>query len=125
MSKGYPLQTIEDQEAEIDALKRLLWLRHGCPVSSLYGDDGEMQCGQCGIDFKRSTAGQIEGSFIRINYPKMAELLTMLTGTAKALDPDPEIIQRKRPTVAELNTILNGPEKPIITKEDGSIGVEE
>jgi len=27
--------------------------------------------------------------------------------------------------VAELNTILNGPEKPIITKEDGSIGVEE
>lgn len=31
-----------------------LWLNHGCPVDGLYGDDGEMQCGQGHIiDFKR------------------------------------------------------------------------
>lgn len=38
-------------------LRKLLWLRHGC--EGLYGDDGEMQCGVCGIDFKRDTPNQI------------------------------------------------------------------
>ena len=41
-------------------LRRLLWLRHGCKFASLYGDDGEMQCSGCGIDFKRMTAVQID-----------------------------------------------------------------
>ena len=44
-------------------LRQLLWLRHGCPIHALYGDDGEMQCGQCLIDFKRNTAEQIEARF--------------------------------------------------------------
>lgn len=29
------------------------WTGHGCPFSALYGDDGEMQCNRCGVDFKR------------------------------------------------------------------------
>ena len=41
-------------------LRRLLWLHHGCPTISLYGDDGEMQCSKCGIDFKRMGAKDIE-----------------------------------------------------------------
>jgi hypothetical protein len=40
--------------------RRLLWLAHGCPVSALYGDDGEMSCGNCGVDFKRFTPAQIK-----------------------------------------------------------------
>jgi hypothetical protein len=42
-------------EATGDALeaRRLLWLRHG--HRGLYGDDGEMQCNECGVDFKRDS----------------------------------------------------------------------
>lgn len=36
---------------ELDGLRRLLFLQHPC--SGKYGDDGEMQCGSCLIDFKR------------------------------------------------------------------------
>lgn len=40
--------------------RRLLWLRHGCPREALYGDDGELSCGRCCIDFARMTAGEVE-----------------------------------------------------------------
>jgi hypothetical protein len=42
------------------ALRRLLWLRHGCSYSSLYGDDGEMRCNECNIDFLRYNINYIE-----------------------------------------------------------------
>jgi hypothetical protein len=29
---------------EVEQLRKLLWLNHGCPVHYLYSDDGEMQC---------------------------------------------------------------------------------
>lgn len=32
-------------------IRRFLWFHHG--HTGLYGDDGEMQCGTCGKDFKR------------------------------------------------------------------------
>jgi hypothetical protein len=38
--------------------RRLLWQRHGC--AGLYGDDGEMQCGSCILDFKRQPPSEIE-----------------------------------------------------------------
>jgi len=56
-------------------LRKLLWLRHGCPPHGLYGDDGEMQCSACGIDFKRASAKYIERRFLEINQPKMAKAL--------------------------------------------------
>ena len=34
-------------------LRREWWLNHGDSFPQLYGDDGEMQCGRCLIDFKR------------------------------------------------------------------------
>lgn len=34
--------------------RRYMWIGHGCPKRFLYGDDGEMQCHHCGLDFKRS-----------------------------------------------------------------------
>lgn len=43
---------------ERDTLAR--WVReewafnHGCPIGAIYGDDGELQCNRCGIDFKRT-----------------------------------------------------------------------
>jgi len=53
-----------DEEDNI-ALRKLLWLRHGCPVSALYGDDGEMQCPICMIDFLRDSPEQIESVFLK------------------------------------------------------------
>jgi len=40
--------------------RRLLWLKHGCHMQYLYGDDGEMQCQKCMIDFKRDMPEEIE-----------------------------------------------------------------
>ena len=46
-----------------EILRELLWLNHGCPISCLYGDDGEMQCNNMQahkpIDFVRDTPGEI------------------------------------------------------------------
>jgi hypothetical protein len=53
-------------------LRRLLWLRHGCPCAALYGDDGEMQCHACVIDFRRDTPEQIDARFMEINDPVIA-----------------------------------------------------
>lgn len=41
-------------------LRELLWLRHGCPITMLYGDDGNMQCSKCGIDFLHDSVASIE-----------------------------------------------------------------
>ena len=50
-------------EDENKILRKLLWLNHGC--TSLYGDDGEMQCASCMIDFKRVPVEEIEQKFTR------------------------------------------------------------
>lgn len=49
-------------DAEL-TLRRLLWLHHG--HSRLYGDDGEMQCSECPLDFKRDAVQRIEEVFTR------------------------------------------------------------
>lgn len=64
--------TPEEATKEIDKLKELLWLRHGCSIAALYGDDGEMQCSSCGLDFKRFTASQIEEHFRTIAMQKFS-----------------------------------------------------
>jgi len=44
-------------------LREMLWIRHGCPITHLYGDDGEMQCSTCMIDFKRDEVKTIYYKF--------------------------------------------------------------
>ncbi len=51
-------------------LRQLLWLRHGCNITSLYGDDGEMQCNKYLIDFKRDTPGSIKKRFTQPGLDK-------------------------------------------------------
>ena len=34
--------------------RKCWWLHHACPPEARYGDDGEMQCGACLLDFKRA-----------------------------------------------------------------------
>ena len=61
---------IGDIETENKILRRLLWLRHGCPFPALYGDDGEMQCNVCMIDFKEITAEMLEKKFRSLGMKK-------------------------------------------------------
>ena len=65
--------------AENEKLRMLLWLRHGC--TSLYGDDGEMQCGSCIIDFKRDTADSIEHKWYTENQKAIEEYMKQGTMT--------------------------------------------
>ena len=62
----------EQAEAERDALRKLVWLRHGCSFVSLYGDDGEMQCHTCRLDFKRMTPEQIEQRWMQQGLAALA-----------------------------------------------------
>lgn len=54
-------------------LRHMLWLRHGCPQHALYGDDGEMQCSSCLIDFKRSSAQGIQERFHRLTLERLRQ----------------------------------------------------
>lgn len=57
-------------ETENRKLRELLWLSHGCV--GLYGDDGEMQCGSCLLDFKRASIDEIVAAFRRRAMAKLA-----------------------------------------------------
>ena len=63
-------------------LRRLLWLHHG--HQGLYGDDGEMQCSECGgLDFKRHPVSLIEKRFDDIAFQKMANHFAEKNGLPK------------------------------------------
>ena len=48
---------LSQSEREL-TLRRMLWLSHGC--HGLYGDDGEMQCPECRLDFRRDPVETID-----------------------------------------------------------------
>lgn len=67
--KSLSLQTFYEIEAVIQRtrptsvseniqLRALLWSTHPCPAK--YGDDGELQCSACMIDFRRDSVNSIE-----------------------------------------------------------------
>jgi hypothetical protein len=53
-------------------LRRLLWLRHG--HDGLYGDDGEMQCARCRLDFLRDSVEVIDQAFERQALERLRKL---------------------------------------------------
>ena len=60
-------------QKENQILRELLWLRHGC--MGLYGDDGEMQCNSCIIDFKRDSVLKIKDRFEEMGREFLEEYL--------------------------------------------------
>ena len=53
--------------------RRLLFINHSsCDGREIYGDDGEMHCHKCDIDFARDTAKEIETRIGDINIHKLA-----------------------------------------------------
>lgn len=66
----------EATESENLILRRMLWFNHSTDCFPyLYGDDGEMQCNKCMIDFKRDQAHKIERRLIEIRNPDYAAAL--------------------------------------------------
>ena len=53
-------KTISQLQMENQVLRRLLWQLHGCSIEAHYGDDGEMQCHSCRLDFKRDSVARID-----------------------------------------------------------------
>ena len=53
-----PCSCIDLLRRDVQILRKLLWLHHG--HQGLYG---EMQCGQCMLDFKRDSVGDIQAKF--------------------------------------------------------------
>lgn len=61
---------LKQAEESILLVRRFIWLNHGCPISSLYGDDGEMQCSGSQhkpLDFKRLPIREILDELKRTN----------------------------------------------------------
>lgn len=55
-------------------LRRLLFLNHSsCDGRSIYGDDGEMHCHACDIDFVRDSAKDIERVISEINLARVVD----------------------------------------------------
>ncbi len=59
-------------------LRRMLWLRHGCNPAALYGDDGELQCHECMIDFLRMPARDIEAVFDEAGRREVAGIFSAI-----------------------------------------------
>lgn len=57
-------ESIAHQRDENRDLRRLLFLFHGHSGPDLYGDDGEMQCKRCGLDYRRDPLAKIEGTLL-------------------------------------------------------------
>lgn len=62
---------IETGATENEILRKLLWIRHHPDTAGLYGDDGEMQCAKCMIDFRRDPAWKIDERFREIDLQKL------------------------------------------------------
>jgi len=71
-------QEIEALKKENLKLRELLWTSHG--HQGLYGDDGEMQCGMCPLDFKRDPVNRIEAIFAKRALENYIEALKKKAG---------------------------------------------
>jgi hypothetical protein len=74
-----PAKACAASEAENKSLRRLLWLRHASDHIG-YGDDGEMQCSRCRIDFKRDSAEQIDKRFAEMGMAKITAAAALAAG---------------------------------------------
>lgn len=68
-------RVVELERDELPLWRRLLAFRHGCPTTALYGDDGEMQCNKCGVDFRRMTVAEIEQTWMTQGERMLREAL--------------------------------------------------
>lgn len=51
-------------------LRKQSWVNHGCQLPALYGDDGEMYCNACMIDFRRWQWRDIEERLDKLSHER-------------------------------------------------------
>ena len=74
------LETVEVEKPSIELkIRRLLWLNHRCGQDQLYGDDGEMQCHLCGLDFLRHSEQRIVNTFNEIDLLNLSYYSSSIT----------------------------------------------
>jgi hypothetical protein len=61
---------------EEHTLREMLWLSHAFRKHILYGDDGEMQCNTCRIDFLRMSPDEIKDIIVRNNMKRYVRMST-------------------------------------------------
>jgi len=64
LADGVPLE-IQKLETENRQLRELLFAHHFGHYKYLYGDDGELQCAKCVVDFRRDSIEEIREGLIR------------------------------------------------------------
>jgi len=71
-SGGFPVRVVK-LARDIRSLRALLFASHDPTYThSVYGDDGEMQCNTCGIDFRRDSVHEIDHT---LTENKLKELM--------------------------------------------------
>lgn len=66
----------EPRETDEKSLRRMLAFTHGCPLVALYGDDGELSCRDCRIDFRRDTPDEIDRKLVERGKARLEKELT-------------------------------------------------
>jgi hypothetical protein len=61
-------------------LRQEWWMNHACRVGSAYGDDGEMSCCGCGLDFKRMELPALYSHVVRARQMAGAKAWEALRG---------------------------------------------
>lgn len=83
-------------KSEVEILRHHLWLRHDpMHYSILYGDDGEMQCAACLLDFKRMSAVEIVARWEQMKLTELAGLQKIVEGVTKKAITEGQIDPRK------------------------------
>lgn len=61
-ASGDYIKAERELKALREQMRQLLWTSHcgSTHISNLYGDDGEMQCARCGLDFKRQPLEELQ-----------------------------------------------------------------
>lgn len=105
------MKNLEDLKKENRELRLLLWIRHSSGDCLLYGDDSEMQCNTCMLDFRRDDPSFIRDRFIAnnlkkadvVNAQKKLEALATTINTAELTDA----IKEKESLQTTLNMYAN------------------
>ena len=105
-------QDADEYESQLAELREAIWLNHGC--QGLYGDDGEMQCSKCMIDFKRDSLEKILSVL-----PKMREQLAEVTAERDQWKVDAKQLQSTLRVVEDENAEVRVANNSLRAELDG------
>jgi hypothetical protein len=66
------LQRAEAAAIDVAVLRKLLLMHHGCKLGAWYVDDGELQCNECRVDFRRIEPLELERKWMMDGLAKLA-----------------------------------------------------